>query len=247
MSVRVMNLVWTSARYKDASTMLLLLALADWANDEGVCFPSIPKLAEKARMSDRNARYILRKLENDGVISIEENRGRNHSNRYYINLQSLQVSPEENLQPSAQNLQPSVVKPAIAIAAEPSVTTKEPSGGTEGTKQPSRPAKTTTLPKDPLLLNVAVVVYRDLCRLTPNREQRKLIAGCVTDNNLWFKVCEQFMAEGRPPQRVDWLLERYVKARGQPALETKEEKQERLRRQYEERAKNGRDTARPTS
>jgi hypothetical protein len=142
MSVGVMTLVWAKFPNSDASVTLIMLALADWSSDAGLSWPSIPTLARKARMSERNARYILRKLETDNFITIIEQRGRNRSNRYQINLQRLQVLPD--YQPKTENLQPGVaktckaahgkpakppsktcnpasLKPAIAIAAEPSI------------------------------------------------------------------------------------------------------------------------------
>ena len=246
-----MSKVWKCAPY-EGGTLLVLLALADWADDDGHCWPSVPVLAKKARLKDRQTRYALRKLEEDGFISTDEQRGRNHTNRYQINLHKLQVIETENLHSATpkpafydtENLHPSAAKPLVDTP-EDTLEGQQPKKQAVGAKRTA--PKVTTLPRDPLLLNFAVVVYRDLCHLTPNHEQRKKIAGTVTDNNLWYSVCEAFMAEGRPPQRVDWLLERYAKARGQPATETKEEKQERLRRQYEERARNGRDAARPAS
>jgi len=241
MSVHVMSKVWKCAPY-EGGTLLVLLALADWADDDGLCWPSVPVLAKKARLKDRQTRYALRQLEEDGFISTDEQRGRNHTNRYKINLHKLQVI-------EAENLHSTTLKPALSgtenlhsSAAEPSIDTPR------DTQQPKKQvAGRTTIKNDPTMIHGAVIIYRDTFQKTPTPEQRRLITERVDDFKVWYQVCEQFMSEGRPPQRVDWLLERYVKARGQPAIETKEAKQERLRRQYEERAKNGRDTARPTS
>lgn len=66
--------------------------------------------------------------------------------------------------------------------------------------------------KDTALLHPLVVAYRDICHSTPNAQQRRDIISTVTDASLWDCVLKQFMREGRPPQRVDWTLERYVKA-----------------------------------
>jgi hypothetical protein len=40
-----------------------------------------------------------------------------------------------------------------------------------------------------------------------------LIVSTVTDAALWGSVLRKFMAEGQRPQHVDWLIERYSKAR----------------------------------
>ncbi len=90
MSIKIMTQVWEHAPYQDASVLLVLLALADWANDRADAWPTIPELARKARQSERNVRYVLRKLEEDGMIERFEARGRTHKNEYHINLENLQ-------------------------------------------------------------------------------------------------------------------------------------------------------------
>lgn len=68
MSIRVMSLVWEHSEQKEGA-LLVLLALADFAHDDGtMAFPSIKTLAKKARLSDRSVQYALRKLEEDGEI-----------------------------------------------------------------------------------------------------------------------------------------------------------------------------------
>jgi hypothetical protein len=133
MSVKVMSLVWERGPFEGGS-LLVMLALADWANDEGECWPSVPTIAEKARMGERNARYVLKKLEGDGWLGRAEGRGRRHSNTYFLNLQKLQALPQrkkgQKVRGSAAServqsapLKPATrdTKPATAFAPEPSV------------------------------------------------------------------------------------------------------------------------------
>jgi hypothetical protein len=93
MSIEVMAKVWKHSPYGEG-TLLVLLAMADWANDDGFCWPSIPQLAHKSRQSERNVRYNLRRLEEDKVIDRVEHRGKGHRNEYQINLQNLQGLPD---------------------------------------------------------------------------------------------------------------------------------------------------------
>lgn len=86
MSISVMTLVWRYAPYS-GRTLLALLALADWSNDEGSSWPSLAKLAKKSRQSERNIRYSLRKLERDEVLSIRHRH--ETSSVYLINLNKL--------------------------------------------------------------------------------------------------------------------------------------------------------------
>ena len=84
MSVKVMSRVWDES--KMASTeLLLLLALADHANDYGTCYPGIEHLAHKTRKSERQVKRLLVKLEAAGELFIpHRNGGRETANRYFI-------------------------------------------------------------------------------------------------------------------------------------------------------------------
>lgn len=68
----------------------------------------------------------------------------------------------------------------------------------------------------------AVKLYREICARKPNQVQREQIAETVGDSAkaiaLYQEVLIQFMFEGRPPQRVDWTLERFVQALPPPPI-----------------------------
>jgi uncharacterized phage protein (TIGR02220 family) len=86
MSVKVMARVWVHSQRKDGE-LLVMLALADFANDAGECWPSIPTLAKKARLTDRQTRRVLNGLETAGEIRrSRSNGGRNRRNHYFITL-----------------------------------------------------------------------------------------------------------------------------------------------------------------
>jgi hypothetical protein len=51
MSVRTLNRVWEASR-QTGGALLVLLAIADFADDDGLAYPSISTLARKARLSD---------------------------------------------------------------------------------------------------------------------------------------------------------------------------------------------------
>jgi hypothetical protein len=83
MSINVMTRVWQHAQHK-GSALLLLLALADHANDEGICWPSIQTLAAKIRMSERQTQRMLGTLIASGDVYAHEGRGRSHTSRYAV-------------------------------------------------------------------------------------------------------------------------------------------------------------------
>lgn len=71
-----MSLVWRRSR-ASGNNMLVLLSIADFAQDDGRHFwQSNHGLQEKARLSERGLRYILRNLERTREIVIERNTAR---------------------------------------------------------------------------------------------------------------------------------------------------------------------------
>jgi len=82
-----MSLVWERAPYT-AGSLIVLLALADWANDEGVAWPSMERLALKARIDRRSAQRIVRQLEKDGVLEIEHGGGRAKQHKYVLKMET---------------------------------------------------------------------------------------------------------------------------------------------------------------
>ena len=83
MSIKIMAIVWESANVEGA-TLLVLLALADYANDTGVCWPSRDALAQKSRVSSRHVKRILRDLEDRGLIETDVNGGPRGVNVYTV-------------------------------------------------------------------------------------------------------------------------------------------------------------------
>lgn len=95
MSIRLMTKVWDSGCY-EGGTLLVLLALADWANDDGDrVFPKMAQIAKRARLCERQARRVLRDLEGDGVLIPKTNKtgGRGNRVEYKINLESMTKCP----------------------------------------------------------------------------------------------------------------------------------------------------------
>ena len=80
MSIKVSSWIWDHSPQKGAE-LLMLLALADNANEQGVCWPGIDNLTHKARYkSTRAARYCISRLERAGEIAVVSRRGK--SNEY---------------------------------------------------------------------------------------------------------------------------------------------------------------------
>lgn len=68
---------------------LVLLKLADNANDQGECWPAVQYIAEQCEISKRSAQNHIQQLVKDGLVRIEERKaenGLNRSNIYHLVL-----------------------------------------------------------------------------------------------------------------------------------------------------------------
>ena len=84
-----------------ATRKMVLLALADNANDEGSdCWPSIGKLVEKCSMSERAVQGHLAALEEDGYIKRHERLGR--SNKFTIHVDRIRLEILQKFKASAK-------------------------------------------------------------------------------------------------------------------------------------------------
>ena len=88
-----MNCVWSLTDLSPFQK-LVLVALADRANDEGVCWPSIETLSKKTGMTGRGVQKTIRTLEEIGLLQRQESTGR--SNKYVLILPLNTVHPQED-------------------------------------------------------------------------------------------------------------------------------------------------------
>lgn len=123
--------------------MLLALALADHAHDDGThIFPSIARLAEKTRQSERSVQYQLRRMEQSGwLLLVNAGIGGRRSGfgeggrtrQYRINpewMKGAEIAPFEKgakqsskgCKTTQERVQNGVEKGATAIAPEPRAT-----------------------------------------------------------------------------------------------------------------------------
>jgi len=85
MSIRVMNWAWTTEL--PPTPKLVLMALADIADDQGICWPSQNTLAKKCSVAERSVRRILLQLQASKLLFVEprfRKNGSQASNRYRL-------------------------------------------------------------------------------------------------------------------------------------------------------------------
>ncbi|MDP2432769.1 MAG: helix-turn-helix domain-containing protein, partial [Pseudomonadota bacterium] len=94
MSIRMMTHVWDGYP-GGGSELLALLALADWGDDAGRCWPSMQAIAEKTRLSRSQAQRVVHGLIDAGfvVVTGNETGGKPGTTRQYqIRLDRLRGS-----------------------------------------------------------------------------------------------------------------------------------------------------------
>ena len=123
-----MSRVWKYSK-QEGTKLLLLLALADFARDDGRAWPAVATLAKKARCKKRNAQYILRELVKIGEIEIDKRAGPNGTNLYRIIVGVQPIAPPTSggeMQSSVGGGATQRTERVQPIAPEPSLTIKEP-------------------------------------------------------------------------------------------------------------------------
>ncbi len=89
MSIEVMTAVWKYSK-AEGTDLLVMLALADNANEDGECWPSIRYIARKCRIDDRTVQRRIRGLETTGEVVVIRGAGKastpggTRSNKYRI-------------------------------------------------------------------------------------------------------------------------------------------------------------------
>lgn len=143
MSVRKMAEVWELSQ-QSGSALLMLLAIADFSDDDGRAYPSVSALAVKCRMGARNANLLLANLRDSGELQIRVNAGPKGTNLYRIPpLKWISpLKPPSSMKPTSLPPEAGFPKPLNGTSDEPSVNHQ----GTTSTR--SRPKSKSALPKD---------------------------------------------------------------------------------------------------
>ena len=142
MSLRALTWVLYESK-SEGNARLVMLALADNADEEGACWPAIPTIAHKARVSERTVQRCLRELAESGELVVAIGGGGRASNHYQLVMSSGDnLSPLE--EPRGDNLTP-LKGPRGDSSDTPGVTAVSP----EPSKNRKRESKAATpLPKD---------------------------------------------------------------------------------------------------
>jgi len=79
-----MTQVWEHSQ-ATGGQLLVLLAIADCADDQGKAWPSVPTLAKKARITKRHTQKVIKQLKDMGELAIDQKTsGHWGTNLYHI-------------------------------------------------------------------------------------------------------------------------------------------------------------------
>jgi hypothetical protein len=121
MSIKVMSRVWEHSQ-QSGTALLVLLALADWADDWGYCYPGHAAIARKARTTERNVYLILNKLAEMGEIRIvrKGTGGKRKETSIYhvtVGMTEQEIVQSERLSPIAREVSPENISPENSCSA----------------------------------------------------------------------------------------------------------------------------------
>ncbi len=106
---------------------LVLMALSDHSNDQGMCFPGMDGIAEKCNISRSTVIRCIKKLEENGLISVKR-RKNPKTKKQYVNQYTMLFVPDVNLTPRPEcqmEQKPGVTGDTVIITKklkEPSLT-----------------------------------------------------------------------------------------------------------------------------
>lgn len=181
-----------------SSDKLVLLALADNANDEGHCFPSVPTLMSKCGMGERTVQGVISRLKSAGHLTCHYRTGR--STVYTVHPRTTPAvtappqlphpAPDAGAPRSSRTPTPAVAAPTPAVAAPITVTqpSVEPSLNRQMARKRAQTAK--RLPED--------------FELTPER-QATARAEAVNPEREFARFCDHWRAaSGSNARKHDW-------------------------------------------
>jgi hypothetical protein len=184
--------VWAHSQ-NGGGHLIVLLAIADFADDDGYAYPSMGTLARKARMTERNAQYVVKKLVADGELEVERGAGPKGCNLFRV----VKLSVE-----GGETQRQTGVKPAAP----------DPSSGS--IKKPSRARKRAGDEYGKAAREAALFLHSEYERIYAS-EEHPLMEG-VPAGIGHFKRLLRKLSPDSPPKNVEkvkslitWWMERW--------------------------------------
>lgn len=144
MSIKIMSAIFESETL-GPTERLIMLALADHADDTGRCYPSMQRLCQRTGLSERAVQTNIKKLQGQGYIKVVSGGGKGRPNIYFVSANPASETPHQK--PRFSNtVSDDIQTPHLTTsnpapdAPEPSRTIIEPSAAARAPaySQPSR-------------------------------------------------------------------------------------------------------------
>ncbi|MGS3341506.1 helix-turn-helix domain-containing protein [Citrobacter amalonaticus] len=95
MSSKILGNVWDACAAHDVkgAKLVIMARLADYSNDDGICYPSVETICRQLGLGESTVRTAIAELESTGWLRRESRRkgNRNTSNLYYLNADRLEA------------------------------------------------------------------------------------------------------------------------------------------------------------
>lgn len=130
MSIKIMSAVFENETL-GPTERLIMLALADHADDAGRCYPSISRLCQRTGLGERAIQNNLKALVAKGYVTIVPNAGQGLANLYFVTATPAPDAPPHEMHPRTKfaSTPASRSKTPAPDAPKPSRTITEPSDG----------------------------------------------------------------------------------------------------------------------
>jgi len=198
MSIKLMTQVWEHGP-EDRTETMVLLALADRANDEGTsCYPSLTEISQRCRLSRQGTVNVLDRLDENGWIERERGGGEGHPTRYHLDADRLRQSSSftesdsQDSQADKEDSQADTGRQSSWLDGNH----HEPSGNRQGGRTREGEAE-------------AVAIYHEVMPRRANNVQKDYISTRVDDLDRWREVLQDWRAEGYSPTSVKSMLDVY--------------------------------------
>lgn len=134
MSIKVMSQIWD--RKIGGTKQWVLIILADHANDDGVCWPSISLIAWKLGISERTVTRTIAALEADRVVRVSRIPG--VGNRYHLDIRKLEPKEPFKRDNPRQDVTPDNTSPLTLVSGVPLTQLCHPTPDIAVSPEPSR-------------------------------------------------------------------------------------------------------------
>ncbi|WP_053069662.1 helix-turn-helix domain-containing protein [Xanthomonas sp. NCPPB 1128] len=201
----------------------VLISLADNANDQGECWPSIPKICERTCFSERTVHAAIKWLEDIGLVVADRSNGRH--TRYTVRPEAYkppqELHPRSSRTPAAPAVQPPQIsqKPPQLPQSPPQElrsNRKEPTRTVRSNRQGDAAVAADLLPELPVNLVKDFLAIRKAKRLPLTETavdgmKREAAKAGITLESAVRMCCER----GWASFRSDWLARDGAPAAGQ--------------------------------